>query len=679
MIECTSHIAEIAKLAFGSKNVFVSNRKQMIDRFILDPALSDVAREAFIVTDADFNVKTKKDFLEAAAAKHPDVVIIYVSRRGKSDVKPENGINMVLEKPNAEKLANAVFSIIESVTRKADVVSSSTIAQTEFQNTNIEMDEDVFTDAFGKPLEFDYTAAEEYKEPEPELEAGVEVPVDLGVVEEPVVQEEMPSVPEETLLERLSNCQHITDLKNFTDELKATGIIKDIIKTQADYTAIEERIKGLNEKINAVYDDPLIPMQEKLDKVHALLYDKGYYRAKTNTVIEQRIEELFSTIISKTMGYVNERCRELDKAISKYATYPFEQHQSTRVTALLNERSNVLLELAAMQTEMQCIYMGLEKVATEITDTIADQSNTDTGRPLQDSRQRLLGVATVPIETHEIIERILTKQYESAEDFEEAKRNIIELTKKLVHVLNMDKETFEAVTKTVELLKANNIEDTIIKETLIKKSLRVFVAQPGTGGTVIPYICSKVKSRESGNVLYIDITGNSKLQNYGEVTTDLAEWLDNPAEAQFKIVTGNLSNTPEMGQRLLVALTKAADYYRTINVVVRPEQNNIFDMIVPDVLCVNYIVDAASTDLEWYANFIKDTQYENVGQRVILNKAIPSVTSLVLDKLHLVTEYNVQCVSIPYEPVVVECAIRGIKPYEVEQVMLAFREVCKVC
>ena len=130
---------------------------------------------------------------------------------------------------------------------------------------------------------------------------------------------------------------------------------------------------------------------------------------------------------------------------------------------------------------------------------------------------------------------------------------------------------------------------------------------------------------------------------------------------------------------MLVALTKAADYYRVINVVMSPEQKEIFDILVPDTVCVNYIVDPTSQSLDFFKDYIKETKCENVAQRVIINKCIPSTTSMILEKLDLIMNGDVHVVTIPYEPLITECSLRGVKPYEVQAVTEAFREVCKVC
>ena len=681
MIECTSSADTLARQAFGKDNVAISNIKSMMERFKLDPATSPVAREAFVVTDMDLTRKNKDAFLQAAASKHPNVVIVYIARKGKSDVKEGNGINAVLEKPSEEKLADTVFGIVEEISKKERV------AVDEDSNANIPEDfgenlenTDVLTDEFGNPLEFDYADDDQEQATDEQQD---EEPTDILLDEEPEgedIPEPEPALEtEQSLIDRLNACNKVTEIAEFTRELDAAAVIKDVMKSQADYTGIEERIKGINEKINAVYLDTSIPTQEKLDKVRALIYDKNYYRSKTNTILEQRIEELIDTITSKTQQFVNERCKELDRIIANCAATEDTVEYSSRISGLLDERSNIMLELTAIQLEIQDIYANMDKAAKGITTEIVKDSTSETGSRLVDERLTMLGHSVVPDQTVDVVQSILSSVDQKSSVFTATKNQLIVMNQKLIKLMSLDQELIDALTKTVEILKANNVEEMVYADTLIKKALRVFVGQPGSGKTIIPYVCSKLKSRQNCNVLYIDITGSCRLQCYGEESRDINDWLNNQYREECCIVAGTIPNTPEAAQRLLVALTKAADYYKVINVVMTPEQKVIFDVIVPDILCVDYIVNAETSDLDFYYQFIRDTHYENVAQRIIINKSIPNTLNIILNKLGVIKDLDVHVVSIPHEPVIVECGLRAVKPYEVQAVTEAFREVCKVC
>lgn len=674
MIECTKNVASLASQAFGKQNIFISDLKKMMKEFALDPAVSSTAREAFIVSDADIPARLVKDFTNAAAAKHNDNVIVFISRKGNAQFQDQAGINAVLEKPSAEQLSETVFGIIESVIQRSNSIPPTQATKSD-EKVKEESADQWQGSGIWEGIKLDETQAAEDVMSKPEAPQDLQIDLSKPQVEEAPVLFDSP----ENMLDRIAECQKVADVRILTRELDATNVIKDIIKNSADYAGIEDRLKGINEKIQAVYLDTAIPMKDKLDKVRALLYDKNYYRAKTNTIVEQRVEEIITTITEKTKECLDARCAELDRIILNYTVMTKEPLATARIAGLLDDRANMLLEIAALREEVQAIFAKVDKFASDVIADIAEDSTIRTGSPLIDARLRLSGDTTVPEQTIDTIQHILSVADVKSAEFKEANRKLIVLTQKLQTVMNMDKELISALTQVIEYMHSNNIEDKIIQNTLIKKSLRLYVAMDGTGRTVIPYICSRLKSQENYNVLYIDITGKSRLADYGETSRSLDDWMQERYQEAFCVVTGELSNNEDSMQRFLVALTKAADYYRVINVVMSVEQRVALETLVPDVLCVNYIIDPTTASLEFFAGYIKETQYDNVAQRVIVNKCIPSTTSAIIEKLGLIEDMNVHVTTIPYEPLITECSIRGVKPYCIQAVQEAFKEVCKVC
>jgi hypothetical protein len=231
----------------------------------------------------------------------------------------------------------------------------------------------------------------------------------------------------------------------------------------------------------------------------------------------------------------------------------------------MDERGNILLELQVLDKEIRTIFTVADKLTIDIAKGIAEDSTARTGSPLLDARMRLTGNSVVSAESLNTIEHLLLTAEKTSDAFKDATRQIVIMNKKLMKVIDLDNEIIATLSEVIEYLKANNVEDTVIKNTLIKKSMRVFIGNEGSGRSVIPYVCSKLKSRENANVLYIDITGNNKVSNYGETMLTLDDWMTNRQQQHFCGVQGKLPNTYEAAQRFMTALTKAADYYKVIN------------------------------------------------------------------------------------------------------------------
>ena len=77
-----------------------------------------------------------------------------------------------------------------------------------------------------------------------------------------------------------------------------------------------------------------------------------------------------------------------------------------------------------------------------------------------------------------------------------------------------DATIIEYQQKLINLLRAQRVEDVVIVDNVIKNSLRIFVGPADTGVTATAVTWSGVVSRRQ-NTLLLDLTGNSKLRQYG--------------------------------------------------------------------------------------------------------------------------------------------------------------------
>lgn len=682
MIVCTRSLDAIARQALGKGNVAINAPDKIIEEFQIDPSTSQVTKEAFILADADLrNRKLKQKFLTNAATKHPDVRIIYVAKSGKSDIEAGNGIDAVLLKPKPEVLQQTVYKLIENVTAKNDVVSAADsvpVSVEPFKPVTLTKNSDVVTDEFGRPVlesaevteeELAKSVAEKIGEDDIK-EVAQELPIQE--IEPPKMDVVLDEKKESELISRIKSCDKVVDLAVLTRELSATILIKDIVKDNAQYVSIEDRLKAIREKVLSIYADPTIRSQEeKLDKIKALVYDKDKYMAAANTIIEQRVEDVISIIVDKTKECLDQRLHELDQAIVNLNTKPAGELSYTRVAGIMDERANLLLELQILDKEIRDIFTRTNDMAMGIASNIAEDNTNLSDSPLLNARLRLYGDSVVSDKSLDTIVNILTTADRTTEEFKSATRELIVMKNKLNKLIDLDREQITAMTQIIDYLRANNIEDNVIKENMLKKALRIYVAQEGSGRTVVPYVISKLTARTSNNVLYLDLTGTNKVADYGDALYTFDDWMQNRYKKDFCGVSGTAPTSTEGIQRLIAALVKEADYYKVINLVLTPEQKEVFELIGPDVLSINYIIEPKRTQLEFFKSFIKETQYANVGQRIVLNKCdIP--LRPIIEELNVENDDNTQIVTIPNVPAIPECSLKGVRPYELASVVEAF-------
>lgn len=703
MIIATKSLDTKVRQAFGKQNVGIYTIDIIKSHLSLDPEVTKPRKEAFIVSSTDLrNAKIKQEFLAVAAAKHPKNIVILCVRKREEFVEG-NGIDKVLVDPKPAEIAAAVEHFVTEFEKKE-------------QRTNIVIDEPARIEPY-RPEANDITEEEatalesipvsptpvetkgmhagvassaavketaEYAPSTPHSKEGVGIGPVITELEEEVKAVSIPEPAESveviqhtTIADRVRNCNSVADVAVLTKQLTASELLKDIVKDNKQYVMVEERLKGLQEKLYAIFADAdKATVEDKLERVSAILLDKTSYRIHNNTIIEQRVNEIINTITSQVKGLVQTRLAELDRAILNTKSTGMVDY--ARLAGITDERANLLLEIATLSAEVNEIYQKTDSFAGDVTTKIAEGGEELSGDPLLDAHLRMRHSSVITGASRDSIMNILQTADQNSEEFKEALRNLNVMYKKLNKLIEVDKESIAALTQAVAYLKANRIEDTVVAETLLKKSMRIFIADEGVGRTAVPYILSKKKSRQNANVLYVDLTGASKIEGYTDQYISLEEFMSTQPEKDFCAVVGNPVNSMEVAQKLLVSFVKAADFYRVINVVMAPEQMELFDVIAEDALVVNYVVEPKLSCLRKFREVINITKKENVAQRVIINKCDVQ-TRPILETLGVIDRIDLHLARIPYIPQIQECTLMGVSPDLLTVVSEGFAEVSKVC
>lgn len=661
MIIGTKTVEMKIEKAFGKGEVSIQPISDILNRLKLDPGVASPRVDAYIVSMMDFKTAgNKQDFRDAASSKHPGNRIILVAR-GRCDIPEGNGIDKVLIN-GTPQMISAVVAGFAQETMTAQCVPEASSSIPEFV-----LDEEPVKEETPEPV----VEVEQFSTSEPIKELHVEK------VEQPAQEEEKAEPKQSEFVSRIKECQRVVDVEALSRELKAADIVKDIVKDNKQYLAVEERLKVLQEKINSIFlDNSISSIEEKMEKIDAVLIDKDYYRSQNNTVLEKRIEEIITTLVDKVKDCIYARLNELDVAIQNtQRTAPVDY---PRLGAVVDERANVLLEISKLNEQLESIYVASDSFAREAAANMSADSANPTGNPLVDAHLRLRGSSLISEKAFDSIREIIETADRTSEEYKQAQRDLHAMYQKMMRIIKLDSESLAAFRDIVALRKAVKIEDTITANTLLKQSMRIFIGDEGSGRSIIPYIVSKRKSRESANVLLVDLTGTDKYSDYGVGGISLESFYEDIPNKDLLVVKGNPGDSVDEAGKLLATLTRAADYYRVINVVFKPELRLFFNILGVEAGVVNYIVTPARQQIVKYKNMISDTYIENTAQRVILNKCDIGIEP-VLQQLGVIDNPRIHFVRVGNSNAIVECGLNGLDPTQVKSVLELTREVCASC
>lgn len=670
MIISTSKSDVLLKRIFDKGKTSIIAIDRMIEQFSIDPMVTNPPRECYIVTNEDISAtKTKAKFEQALATKHPNVKVIFINKSSRP-IYPQGlpGLDAILQKPKPQDVQQAVSAVISN-----NLVSDAAIPDSNNYQQSIP-DYTPQASTQQSSLIFNESMIEEPVADEPEV---LNVPEPTPVVAPEPVQPQT-SDKDSMLVDRIKNAGTVSDISVIMREVQASTLIKDLIDTNSTYAGIEEKLKSINDVIYTILNDPSIKsLDEKLNKIYAVRHDKAYYSAKGSTLIEQRLEEVIDTICTRCSELIQSRLDEIDTAIKRIQTQQDFDTQHARLAGLNEEKCNIILELNTLLVELNDVFKFSDMLMIDTATEISKQEQAISGNEMIDTTLKARGLIVASDDVVSALRAIFEISSDKVPTvFKEMKIKVQSLLVAIGKILDLDQEIIAAYQAQVNFLKARNIEDTVTATSLLKKSLRVYVGPESAGRTIIPYLISKYKSRWNANVLLVDLTGTAKYDLYGVQVLGFDTFATDNNQKPFLVVSGKVENTPEVAQRIVTTLLRAADYYRVINVVISPEQRELFATISQDVLSVNFIVDTNMRHITDMANTIRECTVENVARRVIINRCDIPIRPII-SKLGLDDSLDFQVCTIPTLPAITDACVNGSDPYGVSAVDLIMEDVVR--
>lgn len=702
MIISTNKSDMMLKRSLGKDKTIIIAIDKMLDQFSLDPTMMNPPRHAYIVTNEDISAKRLRDkFEQALQTKHPATKVIFINKSSKAVYQNGlPGLDAVLQKPKSQDITQTI-SAVTATTVIESAVGSQVQPTIEIPAYTPEETGNVYqepTMPVGNPTTQDtgtqvnngptYTETHGGYEGsstmgsdtpnsqspayEPEVLPGIDIQGYEDTTESSVVERKSASV------EKIERTGMVSDAKVIMRELTATNLIKDLYESNSTYAGIEEKLKSLNDTIFNIMGDPNIKsLDEKLSKVHALLHDKAFFRAKGVTLIEQRLEEVVDAICSQTSSLLQSRLNEIDTAIKKSMTDKNMETNTARLGGLNEQRANLIIELHQLELDIADIYKSTDNLVVSTATYIAASNEDATGNEAINDMLKARGEMVVLDSVIDAIRSAMELGVGKVpETFKQLKLNIMTTLALLRKLFDVDQEIIAAQQQFINYLKTNSIESTVVAETLLKKSLRVYVGEEGVGRTIIPYLISKYKSRQNANVLLLDLTGTAKYSQYGIQYKNVDSYLLDLDQREFMLVAGKVDDSISTAQRIVTSLLKAADYYRIINVVLSPEQSELFQTIAQDVLSVNFIVDTNVPRIDRMRELMEEYVTPNVARRVIINRCDVPIR-VIVDKLGLADQMDYQVCTVPSVPAIIDAGLNCYDPYGVSSVDLTMEEVVK--
>ncbi len=509
-------------------------------------------------------------------------------------------------------------------------------------------------------------------------EAGEPLPIGDGIGVPDFVEPGSPA----TIADIGSNIKNRIESSNVTEvsimlrEMAATELVKDLIQSNSTYSGIEEKLLAIKDSIFAIWNDQSSrTLDEKLNKIHALMHDKAFFRTTGDTLIEQRLEDIIDSVVNNCRNYVGKRTEAIHKLITD-TWGRYQQDTPAKLAGIADKRADIIAELYALQLEIGRVSQDTDRIIIDTANYIAKENLEFSGDDEIDDHIMARGANVISSTSVAVISKAVDYATTLPDKFGEMEHMIRRERECLRELFKIDEDFIEAQNALVRRYETKNPTDQVVIQKLIKQVLNVFVAEANTGRTIVPYLISNYQSRTPRNVLLIDLTQESKFDAYNIPVIEYDDFVNDMRMDQLCVVRAQVPNDVVAAQQLMTVLLKAADFYGVINVVMTTEQNELFNIIAPDVRVVNYIVDTVPTHIDTMKKYINSINLENVGQRVIINKCNVAILP-VLRRLGMENSTNYQIVKIDDIPSIADASLKGYDPYEIGAVAMAFKEIMR--
>lgn len=584
-----------------------------------------------------------------------------VSYKNRAQI-PTESVPVATERVSDENIMNT-FAVPEESTEEVTEVKDAAVEPIETESEpTIEM-----------PSLDEMMAAIKDEESEPEPEKP-EVPMatsDVNAFLHPVIkaQEEVHSYEEN--LERIRSAD---DWDKFKESLEHDSIMKRLLEANSEFSGLVTMLDILDQRIQAVFRDTNLTADQKFDQIKSIGLERATARAASNSIYVDKLVKTIEAITCSAKRTVEEKISDVTTAMSQLAVSRSKISDTSNLDELIQKRSKVQAELLELTRGLIDLYKAMDLAVTE------EIKDLDAKLP---SNNAYINNMMSPIGTHiftpsntaALANNLLQALAANRLTASQLENSITATIDVLFTLCATDENIIQEQQKTIELLKANRVEDVVIVDSVLKSALRVFVGTRNSGLSATAITWSGVQSRQQ-NALLVDLTGSNKFATYGIDAVPMDKFLHERIENHFTCVYTERPCALDEFEDIIKELRTRLNYYPYINIILCAEQVDLLNRVSDDSFCVHYVTNCTTGSMDALRDTVAShTNVDNIARKLVTIGA-PVSPFMIAGRIGLDLT-KCKLVVIPEMPAIKGCAIRNDRPYEYDEIVSVFEEAIK--
>ena len=669
----TASLSNLTKKVYGERCKSCGSIQTIIDTLPVDPQVSKM--HVLLLGPKDMTGITAVALKEAVKHAHPAICIIYLATNKREK-------DMFLEAPHSKVVHKLTGSVIQETV-------------TEFYQTDIDSakpDQFAFD---SKPLDLGKNPipvrveAEPPSSPSPEpTEEETPIPEPVSIPDEPTAielpvepipdPEPAPPAPPlpDSAEDMVASVKSVKDWNILKEQMRRDSVISQLVLRDSEYAGLQKMLELYDMKIRDIWSDRSISSAEKMELVREIGTERTALQGTANGIFVKRFLAICSNVINTCVANVDTRVEEMTKAVSHIQSEKGKYIEQTiaRGTPLWDELYNYMIELVNIEANLCTMFdymhtAGVDDIANRLNEKLPSKDEfinhaVDVSRELYRPDNTNL---------YNSILEALSKGQISLSMVDD---KVTALSHTIYNIIAKQSDYIAYQNLVIDLLRANNVEQVVVRDTLLKNCFHVMVGGVDIGTTATTAAYAGMLSRNH-NTLVIDISGHTHYDMYGHTTVEIDRFLQERVQQPLLFVAGERVDDPERIFEIMEKAKELLTYYHHIIMVLDPEQTIALDQVGREALSISYITNCTAKSLKETASaYATGRNIPNVATKLLTIDCPIDASDIVL-KLDMDIA-TTKLIPLPYFQEMKQAALRNQPPHTYGDILRVFEEAYRV-
>lgn len=620
---------------------FQTNVNKIIESLPIDPKESNM--DAIILGPKDMNGVLGRMLEEALKKKHSDIKVIFFYQKDTEAALISGDVKKIrISKVTIEDIEEAINQTLDP----NEIGQDSRVWESGDNRTYTNQ-----TDAITELIPNEAGSVETLAN----LEVAAAVEPNLVVTK--------------SIEQRVAEMGEFSDFNFFKQSFEKDGIFKELLQENTKYADLVNLLESLDQKIAHIFTDISITAELRFELVKQISVDRSAYKGLQSNIVADKVISIMGAVVKSAEATLDSRIDTIRKAMDTISTVKLVFADQSRLQEIIDSRLAVQMDLMELSKEIIEVYQAMDQGVMDLLHHFDEEPPSDIAyiNELMKPVKSLFKPQNIAAISNKVIGD-LQKNKVSLSIMEDKIKSLINLVFKLCEE---DATIIDYQQKLINLLMTQRVEDVVIVDNIIKNALRIFVGPSDTGRTATAVIWSGIMSRRQ-NTLLLDLTGNSKLSQYGMESVPLEGFLKDRLERPLLCVDGNLDEQLDVIDEVVAEIKTRLNYYSHIHIILDASQTALLSRLAASALVVHYITDCTPRGTKLLKQAIEAFTEENIAQKVIL-------IDPPIDPIRMLSELSidpliVKLIILPRLQYIKACSLNHTKPFESQEIVEVFEE-----